>query len=131
LWRKVPLISSFFMTPDNSEITIITCSGISNTGKLTAKVGEILIRRCPGQIEVCLPARAEPDKMKDALSHAEQILVVDGCADCCARKKLMEHGYEPDIHIIATECGIVKNGMEDPRFDEIELLTSFIREKIR
>ncbi|HOJ95376.1 MAG TPA: putative zinc-binding protein [Methanospirillum sp.] len=115
----------------DSEITVITCSGISNTGKLTAKVGEILIQRCPGQIEVCLPARAEANKMKDALIHADHILVVDGCNDCCGRKKLREHGYEPDIHIIATECGIVKNGMEDPRFDEIELLTSVIREKIR
>ncbi len=119
------------MNPDNSEITIITCSGISNTGKLTATVGGILIRQYPGQIETCLSARAEPDTMKDALTHAERILVVDGCTDCCGRKKLMEHGYEPDIHIIATECGIVKNGMEDPRFDEIELLTSVIRDKIR
>lgn len=119
------------MMLNDSEITLITCSGISNTGKLTAKVGEILIRRCPGQIEMCLPARAQPEKMRDFLAHAEQILVVDGCSDCCGRKKLKEQGYDPDIHIIATECGIVKNGMEEPRFDEIELLTSVVREKIR
>lgn len=116
---------------DDSEITLITCSGISNTGKLTAKVGEVLIRRCPGQIDVCLPARTEPDKMLDVLAHAEQILVVDGCTDCCGKKKLQEYGYDPDSHIIATECGIVKKGMEEPRFDEIELLTSVVWERLR
>jgi len=116
---------------DDSDITLITCSGISNAGKLTAKVGEILIRMCPGQIEACLAARTDPEKILDALAHAERIAVVDGCTDCCGRKKLQEHGYDPDIHIIATDCGIIKNGMEEPRFDEIELLTSIVREKIR
>ena len=116
---------------DDSGITLITCSGISNTGKLTVKTCEMLIRRCPGLIELCLSARSDPEKLLDALTHAEQIVVVDGCTDCCGRKKVREHGYEPDIYLIATECGIIKNGMEDPRFDEIELLTTVIREKLR
>jgi len=58
-------------------------------------------------------------------------MVLDGCTDCCGRKKVQEHGYDADIHLIATENGIVKNGMEEPRFDEIEHLTLIIREKIR
>jgi uncharacterized metal-binding protein len=116
---------------DDSGITLITCSGISNTGKLTDKTGETLIRRCPGLIELCLSARSDPEKLLDALTHADQIVVVDGCADCCGRKKVREQGHEPDIHFIATECGIKKNGMEDPRFDEIEHLTTVVREKLR
>lgn len=120
----------FFMHSD-SDTVLVTCSGISNTGKLTTKVSEMLHRSCPGLIECSLAARCDPEKLLDALAHAEQILVVDGCTDCCGKKKLREHGYDPDIHIIATECGIIKNGMEDPRFDEIELLTSVVREKLR
>ncbi len=116
---------------DDSDITLITCSGISNTGKLTAKTGEMLIRRCPGLIELCLSARSDPERLLDALTYAEQIVVVDGCTDCCGKKKVQEQGYEPDIHLIATECGIPKSGMEDPRFDEIEHLTMVVREKLR
>ena len=116
---------------DDDGITLITCSGISNTGKLTTKTGEMLMRRSPGMIEHCISCRADPDRLRDALSHAEKIAVLDGCTDCCGRKKVREQGYEPEIHFIATESGIVKNGMEEPRFDEIEHLTLVVREKLR
>jgi uncharacterized metal-binding protein len=116
---------------DDDGITLITCSGISNTGKLTAKTGEMLMRRCPGMIEHCISCRVDPDRFHDALSHAEKIVVLDGCTDCCGSKKVREQGYEPEIHFIATECGIIKNGMEDPRFDEIEHLTIIIRDSLR
>ena len=60
-----------------------------------------------------------------------RILALDGCEDACALKKLRETGVEPDLHIVATECGIVKNGMEEPRFDEIERLAAAVLEAIR
>jgi len=37
----------------------------------------------------------------------------------------------PDLHIVATECGIVKNGMEEPRFDEIERLAAAVIAALR
>jgi uncharacterized metal-binding protein len=116
---------------EDNGITLITCSGMSNTGKLTVKTGEMLMRRCPGVIEECISCRVDPGRLHKALSHAEQIAVLDGCTDCCGRKKVQEQGYEPEIHIIATECGIIKNGMEEPRFDEIEIFTQVIRSKIQ
>jgi uncharacterized metal-binding protein len=115
----------------DSDTVLVTCSGISNTGKLTTKVSEMLNRRYPGLIECSLAARSYPEKLLDTLTHADRIVIVDGCSDCCGRKKIKEHGYDPDIHVIATKCGIVKNGMEDPRFDEIEHLTGIVREKLR
>ncbi|MFH0968354.1 MAG: putative zinc-binding protein [Methanobacteriota archaeon] len=121
----------YFFMLDDDGITLITCCGISNTGKLTAKVGEILIRRCPDMIEHCISSRVDPDRLHNALSHAEKIAVLDGCTDCCGSKKVREQGYEPEIHFIATECGIIKKGMEEPRFDEIEHLTAIVREHLR
>ncbi|MDD1728278.1 MAG: putative zinc-binding protein [Methanospirillum sp.] len=116
---------------DDDGITLITCSGISNTGKLTTKTGEMLLQRCPGMIEHCISCRTDPDRLQIALSQAETIVVLDGCSDWCGRKKVQEQGFNPDLHLIATECGIVKNGMEEPRFDEIEHLTVVIRDKLR
>lgn len=116
---------------DDSGIILITCSGISNTGRLTAKVGEMLIQQCPGLIDQCLSARSDPGRLGKVLGEAEQIVVLDGCADCCARKKVLEQQYRPEIHLIATEHGIIKNGMEDPRFGEIEQMIRVVKEKIR
>ncbi len=115
----------------DSGVILITCSGISNTGKLTAKTGEILMKRFPGCIDISLPARSDPEKLLHALSDADRIVIIDGCADCCGRKKVQEQGFEPDIHLVSTECGINKRGMEDPRFDEIEHLTSVVRKALR
>lgn len=120
----------FFMHHD-SGITLITCSGISNTGKATAKAGEMLICRCLGVIDLHISARSDPEDLAGALSQSERIVVLDGCSDCCGRKKVSVHGYSPDIHLIATECGVIKNGMEEPRFEEIEILAAAVRERIR
>jgi len=46
---------------------------------------------------------------------------------CC--KKLKSLCITPRIHIIATEEGIEKNGMGDPKFDEIETLIAAVRRK--
>ncbi|WP_048130499.1 hypothetical protein [Methanolacinia petrolearia] len=37
-------------------ITIITCSGVSNTGKLTTQAGLTPMNRCPGKIDKCIEA---------------------------------------------------------------------------
>lgn len=116
---------------DDSGITLITCSGISNTGKLTTKVGEMLIQHYPGLIEHCLSARSDSDRLCKVLDDAEQVVILDGCPDCCGKKKILEHKCDADIHLIATESGIVKNGMEDPRFDEIELIARVVKDTIR
>jgi len=115
----------------DGEITLITCSGISNTGKLTAKTGEVLMQRCPGMIEQCISCRMESDRLQRALSQAEKIVILDGCSDWCGRKKVQDLGFDPDIHLIATENGIIKKGMEDPLFNEIEHLITVVKDKLQ
>ncbi len=106
--------------------TIITCSGISNTGKLTTRTAAHLQCRCAIEIDCCIPATREREAINEALRHAEELLILDGCSDCCACKKILHLGGRPDHHIIATECGIIKNEMEEPQFSEIEELTAAI-----
>jgi len=85
----------------------------------------------------------EPD-LFDGHLHAKQstydmmeginggiVMVLDGCREQCAAKKLKSLCITPHIHIIATEEGIEKNGMADPRFDEIETLITAVRKAIR
>ncbi|WP_214041441.1 putative zinc-binding protein [Methanoculleus sp.] len=112
-------------------VTIIACSGISNTGKLTAQAGTMLMRRCGGRIEACIAATRPTVSLEKAVRHADRILVLDGCGDCCGKKKLRALGIEPRLHIVATDCGIQKNGMAEPRFDEIERIAAAVLEAIR
>lgn len=98
---------------------IVTCSGISNTGKLTTQVGMILMQRKPGKF-LCMNCKQSVETLRMDAGGAERLIVLDGCTDCCAIKKLTAAGLSADVHIIATELGIEKNGMADVKYDEIE-----------
>ncbi len=110
--------------------TIITCSGISSTGKLTTQVGKTLLCRCTGLVEACIPVTAPTASLENALLHADRILVLDGCDDCCAKRKLQALGVGKHLHLIATACGTEKRGMDEPHYLEIEQLASAVREVI-
>lgn len=100
-------------------IALITCSGISNTGRLTTEAALTLMQRKPGRF-VWMQARQPAESFEDEIGDAEQVIVIDGCKDCCAKKKLSASRIVPHRHIIATELGITKNGMADVQFHEIE-----------
>ena len=66
------------------------------------------------------PCWADAARRNSNACRISSLVVLDGCTDCCATKKLTAVGLVPDIHIIATELGIEKKGMGDVRYDEIE-----------
>jgi uncharacterized metal-binding protein len=83
---------------------ILTCSGISNTGKLTTQVAIVLMRHFGGEAE-WIRARDNPAGIDEAVSGDSHLIVIKGCTDHCACKKLKESGRVPPIHIVATELG--------------------------
>ena len=98
---------------------LVTCSGISNTGKLTTQAALTLLQRRPGQY-VWMHARQSAAMLELDIGDVDQVIVIDGCKDCCAKKKLSASRLAPHCHIIATELGIKKNGMGEVQYDEIE-----------
>ena len=54
------------------------------------------------------------------------MILLDGCHDCCAGKKLGATNISPHVHIIATDLGIEKNGMADVKYQEIEQVVAAI-----
>jgi uncharacterized metal-binding protein len=115
---------------DNDSLVLVTCSGISNTGKLTSQVAAVLVQREPDLFEGHLHAKQSTHDMENVINGGK-VLVLDGCKDHCAAKKLKSMCITPHIHIIATAEGIEKNGMADPRFDEIEILVAAVRKAVR
>lgn len=100
-------------------ILVVTCSGVSNTGKLTTQAGLLLMQRKPGMFQ-CMNCKQSAESLRTDVEGAERLIVLEGCTDCCASKKLSAAGLVPDVHIIATALGIEKNGMADVKYSEIE-----------
>jgi uncharacterized metal-binding protein len=104
---------------------LVTCSGISNTGKLTTQAALMLMQRRPGQY-VWMHAKQSAATLEAEVADADQVIVIDGCTDCCATKKLAKSRLTPHCHIIATELGIEKKGMGEVQFDEIEKVVNAV-----
>jgi len=119
------------MTDDESHITLLTCSGISHTGRLTTMTGNSLRCRHPALISRHLQLTAMKRPLEEELSDNECLVAVDGCGECCAGKRLDAIGKVPHCHVIATEEGITKRGMEEARYYEIEVLSRVILENVK
>jgi uncharacterized metal-binding protein len=107
-------------------IVLVTCSGISNTGKLTTQAACSLMQRRPGRF-LWTHVKKSVASLEEECRDSEQVIVLDGCTDCCASKKCAGAGINPQIHIIATDLGIEKNGMADVQYQEIERVVAAVQ----
>jgi uncharacterized metal-binding protein len=106
-------------------IVLVTCSGISNTGKLTTQAALSLMQKWPGQFQ-WTHVKKSTALLEDEIRGADRLVVIDGCHDCCATKKLGGTATVPRCHIIATDLGIEKNGMADVQYHEIERVVAAV-----
>jgi len=106
---------------------LVTCSGVSNVGKLTTQAAQVLLQRTTGQY-IWMHARQSTASLQLEIGDADELIVVDGCGDCCAKKKLSSSRIAPDHHIIATELGVEKKGMGEVQYDEIEIVVRAVME---
>ena len=108
---------------------LITCSGLSNTGRLTTQVALTLISRSANGIAWAQASKGE-HAIADAVDDADQIIVIEGCSDHCAGKKLDTMGITADLHIVATELGIEKDGLADVKWCDVETVLAAFDRKI-
>ena len=119
------------MTDDDRPVLLLTCSGISHTGKLTTIAGNSLFSRHPLLITKHVKLTSLKWPLSEELNKDESLIAVDGCEECCTKKRIDLIGKIPDAYIIATREGITKRGMEEPRYDEIECLCQAVIMTIR
>jgi uncharacterized metal-binding protein len=119
------------MKDDDRRVLLLTCSGISHTGQLTARTGTWLRYRHPKLITRHLHLTALKRSLEEELEDEENLFAVDGCEDCCVKKRMDAIGTKPDVYIVATREGITKRGMEEARSEEIEALSQVILKKVK
>ena len=120
-----------FMTDEKRPTLLLTCSGISHTGQLTTMAANVLRCRHPHLVARHVRLTSLTRSLEKELTVDECLIAVDGCDECCAKKRIDLIGKIPDAYLIATREGITKRGMEDPRYDEIEGLSQVIMRTIR
>lgn len=118
------------MNTDDRPALLLTCSGISHTGQLTTSTGNVLRCRHPVLVTRHIRLNALKRPLEKELQENEYLVAVDGCEECCAKKRMDLIGKSPDAYIVATREGIIKRGMDEPRYDEIEGLSQVIVRKI-
>lgn len=109
---------------------LVTCSGLSNTGRLTAQAAQFLLQKDPGRI-AWVPAQNPPEDLTDLAGDAEEVIILNGCTDRCATKKLRATGFAEGTELIVTDLGIEKNGMAEVRFAEIGIVAVAVMKIIR
>jgi len=108
---------------------LITCSGLSNTGRLTTRVATILASRHPATL-TWVKAHKGLEDIADTVEDADRIIVIEGCSDHCASKKIIDEGIKADIHLVATDLGIEKNGMAEVQWSDIEKVLTAVEKKL-
>jgi len=116
---------------DDRPVLLLTCSGISHTGQLTTMAGNSLRCRHPVLVSRHVRLTSLTRSLEKELRGDECLIAVDGCEECCAKKRMDLIGKIPDAYLIATREGITKRGMEEPRYDEIECLCQAVIRTIR
>jgi len=109
--------------------SLITCSGLSNTGRLTSQVATILMSRYPATF-TWVKAHQGGENIADAVEDADLVIVLEGCSDHCASKKIIDIEIKADIHLVATELGVEKNGMAEVQWSDVEKVLTAIEQKI-
>jgi uncharacterized metal-binding protein len=74
-------------------------------------------------------AARHPEEIMDEATGAERLIILKGCHDCCATKKVRAAGVSySGTEIIITDLGVEKNGMAEVSFAEIEVVVKGILE---
>jgi len=115
------------MSNTKLNITMVSCSGASNTGCYADRVSRILTES--GETEmICLPKIAINNKkvIEDCENSTRIIVVIDGCPLNCAEVILKDHGIDNFVHINTTDFGITK-GITPLMDSKINEMINYIR----
>jgi uncharacterized metal-binding protein len=119
------------MNDHERTVTLLTCSGISHTGQLTTYAANDLRQRYPWMITRHIQLTTLSRSLKEEVEGEDCLVIVDGCEECCAKKRMDALEIDPVLYIVATREGITKRGMEEVRYDEIAALSRVIARKIQ
>ena len=116
------------MNQENNNLTIVACSGASNTGCFTDSVARKLAESRQANM-LCLAKIAIDDEklIQSTKSSKDKIVVLDGCPFNCADIILKREGIDQFHHINTTNFGITK-GKTPVTDDKVNEIIDYIKQ---
>lgn len=103
---------------------IFPCAGQANTGQIANLAAVELTEEGFGNIAcVALLATGAEGLVKNA-KNADDVVVIDGCQMCCAKKIAEAQGVPVGQHLVVADLGVVKGPSKDYTDDDIETVVS-------
>jgi uncharacterized metal-binding protein len=106
---------------ETKSLTVVSCSGASNTGKYSDVVARQLMQS--GRAKMLCLARFSIDKQFAEKSKTEinKLVVLDGCPINCAELIMKQAGISDFIHLNTTDFDITKGvtPVTDDKINEI------------
>lgn len=107
------------------KIFILPCAGVSNVGQLTILAVQELVLEGKGEWVACRNGM-DLQILKDRTTDSPPFIVVDGCEQQCARKRLEAINCDLEFHLSLADLGIEKSDFSEITPDELQLLKDAI-----
>jgi uncharacterized metal-binding protein len=91
-----------------SKPLVFTCSGAADVGEMTDRVARQLTRDGVAEMFCLAGIGGRVEWILEVTGEEEEILVLDGCAQSCARKTLEEAGFKVKHHVRMSDLGLKK-----------------------
>lgn len=87
---------------------VFACSGAADVGELSDRAARKLARMNVAKMFCLAGIGGNISGMIASAKGADQVLVIDGCPQACARKTLKERGLEEISHLCLDDIGYAK-----------------------
>jgi uncharacterized metal-binding protein len=65
-------------------------------------------------------AHKSEENIAEAAEDTDLVIVLEGCSDHCALKKIIDRGIKADMHLVATELGGERDGMDEVQWSALK-----------
>jgi len=87
---------------------VFTCSGAADVGEMTDRVARQLTRDGSAEMFCLAGIGGRVEWIMEVTGEEEEILVLDGCAQSCARQTLEQAGFKVKHHVRMSDLGLKK-----------------------
>lgn len=106
---------------------VFTCAGAAHSGQVSNRAGVSLAQEGLGNLFCSAAVGAGiPEKLERARQAGRRI-VIDGCADHCARKILAMAGLAVDLHVDVTQLGVEKKPAQPQLINDAKKVVEHVR----
>ena len=109
---------------------VYACSGCTSAGELADHAARELDRAGLAEMASIAGIGADEPQQLSRAGSRYPVIVIDGCANGCARRCLQAHGIEPARHYVLSRHGVGRRPRERFTPEEAERVLALLRKDL-